>query len=275
MVEIAERKIARYGWQRDLPDDRDYLYEEHHETLNANQMPKKISLVPNMPDIYDQLQIGSCVGNGTARVMEYIENAQGNGFVTPSRLFIYGNARRYEGTYATDSGAQVRDGIKGVAQYGAPPESDWPYSDASPGPFNETIPANVYADATKFEAIQYSKITVGVTPGAPMRTAIYNGTPIVFGFSVPSYFEDGSWDPSTTPLPLPNGQSRYIGGHCVVVSGYDFTRTEFPVDVFEIDNSWGAGWGLGGRFYMNAGWFSHRAQLATDLWCVEKVAAAS
>jgi len=268
------RKIKKYGWVRDSPDDRDYAYEEKHDVQAPEELSKKISLVPNMPGIYDQLQLGACVGNGVGRVMEYIENADAEGMVTPSRLFIYGNARKYEGTYAVDSGAQVRDGIKGVVQYGAPPETDWPYSDADPGPFNAPIPETVYQEATQYEAIQYSKIRVGV-PGAPMRTAIYNGTPIVFGFSVPSYFEDGSWDPTTTPLPLPNGQSQFIGGHCVVVSGYDFTREEFPVDVFEIDNSWGTDWGIEGRFYMNANWFNTRAQLATDLWVVEKVAAAA
>ena len=40
----------------------------------------------------------------------------------PSRLFIYYNERVMEGTVETDSGAQIRDGIKSVAQQGDCPE---------------------------------------------------------------------------------------------------------------------------------------------------------
>ena len=45
----------------------------------------------------------------------------------PSRLFLYYNERALEGTVSTDSGAQIRDGIKSVASQGDCPESIWPY----------------------------------------------------------------------------------------------------------------------------------------------------
>jgi C1A family cysteine protease len=187
--------------------------------------------------------------------------------VTPSRLFIYGNARKYEGTYGSDSGAQIRDGIKGVAQYGAPPETLWPYSDANPGPFNAPIPQAVYDAAVKLKALQYTKITLG-TGGTPLRSAIYNGTPFVFGFSVPAFFEDGSWDPTTQALPMPNKQASFIGGHCVVGTGYDWTCTQFSFPVIWCDNSWNLSWGVGGRFAMDARYFT--SKLASDIWVVEK-----
>lgn len=267
--------IERHGWVPDTPDDRDLFYHEHHEIIHADKVadfPTSLDLwdTGKIPPIYDQLQLGSCVGNGCARVMEYQEDEQSEGQVTPSRLFIYGNARKIEGTYATDSGAQIRDGIKGVAEWGAPPETLWPYSDANPGPFNQPIPASVYAAGAKELAVQYTKIVVGV-PGTPMRTAIYNGTPIVFGFSVPSFFEDGTWDPATQALPLPNGKASFIGGHCVVVTAFDFSCTKYPVPVFICDNSWNASWGMAGRFAMDYRYFSPKPGLATDLWCVEKV----
>jgi C1A family cysteine protease len=264
------KRVSGYGWQSDTPDDRDRLYHKTHEVIDPaklSRFPAKLNLWANCPPIYNQLQLGGCVGNGVARVMGYQENDQAEGMVTPSRLFIYGNARKIEGTYATDSGAQIRDGIKGVVEWGAPPETLWPYSDANPGPFNEPIPASVYTAGAKELAIQYSKIVIG-TPGAPLRTAIYNGTPIVFGFSVPSFFEDGSWDPATQFLPLPNGQASFIGGHCVVATGYDWTCDQFSEPVVWCDNSWGEDWGFGGRFAMDARYFT---SLATDLWVVEKV----
>lgn len=271
----TQMTVARHGWVRDYPDDRDYAYEDHHEVLNPEAIegfPAKLDLWDGggMPGIYDQLQLGSCVGNGVARCVEYQENKQGEGMITPSRLFVYGMAREIEGTYSSDSGAQIRDGIKGVVQWGAPPETLWPYSDANPGPFNAPIPQGVYQAATKFEAIQYTRIVVGV-PGAPMRTAIYNGTPIAFGFSVPSFFEDGTWNPATQALPLPNRSATFIGGHCVVVTGYDWTKTRYPMPVFICDNSWNTSFGMGGRFAMDYRYFDPSPGLASDLWVIEKM----
>ena len=48
---------------------------------------------------------------------------------TPSRLFIYYNERAIEHSVDSDSGAQIRDGIKSVAKQGDCPETEWPYVD--------------------------------------------------------------------------------------------------------------------------------------------------
>ena len=271
---VTLRSVERKGWVPDQPDHRDFLLHERIPILAPEALPAKLDPSPLIPLRYDQLRLGSCVGNGTARVVEYTLNKQGTPKGTPSRLFIYGGARRIEGTYNSDSGAQIRDGIKAVAEWGAPSETLWPYSDANPGPFNEPIPNNVYAAGAKELAVTYSRVVVG-TPGAPMRTALFNGMIIVFGFPVPSYFEDGTWNPATQYLPIPGAQARYIGGHCCVVTGYDWTCTKWPVPVFIIDNSWNMSWGMQGRFAMDSRWFCRPnapTQLASDLWVIEKMA---
>jgi len=73
-------------------------------------------------------------------------------------------------------------------------------------------------------------------------------------------------------LPVPAATDTIIGGHCVVLSGYDYSAARFPKPAFQVDNSWGTGWGMGGRFWMDADWFAPRAGLASDLWVIEKVA---
>ena len=70
----------------------------------------------------------------------------------PSRLFIYYNERVIEGTVDTDSGAQIRDGIKVVNKQGAAAEKDWPYDIAK---FAEKPPAKAFADALKDRAVSY------------------------------------------------------------------------------------------------------------------------
>jgi C1A family cysteine protease len=236
----------------------------------ATAVPGKVDLSPHMPPIYDQGQLGSCTGNGIARVLEYQSIREGEPTVTPSRLFIYYNERVIEGTVNQDAGAAIRDGIKVVASEGAPPESEWPYSDANPGPFDQKPPPNVYLDATEHEALVYQRIVLG-GPGAPLRSALAAGLPIVFGFSVPAYFEDGTWDPTKEPLRVPGPNDHFIGGHCVVISGYDFTCTRFSDLAFQCENSWGASWGMNGRFWVDAHWFDANAGLASDFWVISKV----
>jgi C1A family cysteine protease len=175
-----------------------------------------------------------------------------------------------EGTIGQDSGAEIRDGIKVVVSQGAPPETEWPYSDANPGPFSEKPPANVYADASDHQALQYQRVVLG-GPGAPLRSALAAGNPVVFGFSVPAYFEDPSWDPKTKPLPVPGSGDQFIGGHCVVLSGYDFSRKRFSVDAYQCENSWGTDWGIEGRFWMDADWFNSNSALASDFWVITRV----
>jgi C1A family cysteine protease len=267
---LRSRKTSHYGWQPDLPDPRDRIFNLEETISRPSALPPKVDLSPQMPPIYDQGQLGSCTGNGIARVLEYEQIRQGEPAVTPSRLFIYYNERVIEGTVNQDSGAQIRDGIKVVAQEGAPPEPEWPYSDANPGPFDQKPPPQVYHDATQHEALVYKRVLLG-GPGAPLQSALAAGCPVVFGFSVPGSFEDGSWDPTIDPLPVPGPTETFIGGHCVVLSGYDFSRTRFSDSAFQCENSWGPKWGMNGRFWMDAHWFDASAGLASDFWVIRKV----
>ena len=264
---FVPRKIKRYGWRPDTPDLRDHIFKPELDQLSV---PGSVDLTPEMPPIYDQMQLGSCTGNGWARIMEYMGIKDGvAGTVTPSRLFIYYYERVLEGTPGSDSGAEIRDGAKVVATQGAPPETLWPYSDQDPGPYQQEPSTEAQTAAKKFEALDYQRVQVG-GPGAPMRSAIAQGFPIVLGFMVPDYFEQG-WDPTTVPLPVPTASANIIGGHCVVLSGYDFTMQRFKVPVFKADNSWGASWGESGRFYFDYRWFTSSETNAGDMWIVKKV----
>ena len=119
-------KIQRYGWVRDLPDHRDFMYSVPVATLQA--LPSSVDLRPHCPPVYDQGQLGSCTANAIAGALQFDEiKEHKNGLSTPSRLFIYYNERVIEGTVTSDSGAQLRDGVKTVAKQGICPEKVWPY----------------------------------------------------------------------------------------------------------------------------------------------------
>ena len=124
-TELKPYKIHRFGWLPDLPDARDHMYAAPMATMVA--LPAKVDLRPHCPPVYDQGQLGSCTGNAIAGAVQFDREKQKlkPDFV-PSRLFIYYNERVIEGTVESDSGAQIRDGIKSVAKHGVPPETDWP-----------------------------------------------------------------------------------------------------------------------------------------------------
>src|SRR4051812_18490665 len=119
------RRIRRYGWVPDLPDHRDKIFAVPDSILGA--LPPSVDLRPNCPTVYNQGELGSCTANAIAAAMEFDQMKEQLPTVfTPSRLFIYYNERAMEGTIASDSGAQIRDGVKSVGMQGVPPEDLWP-----------------------------------------------------------------------------------------------------------------------------------------------------
>src|SRR6516165_2863605 len=166
-----------YGWVRDLPDDRDFLFAAPLMRFPQG-LPPSVDLRSECPPVYDQGQLGCCTGNGIAGVIEFDQRKQGTREFTPSRLFIYYNERVMEGTVAQDSGAQIRDGIKAVAQLGAPPEDDWPYNISK---FTQQPPAIAYSDAKQDLVSVYSRVVQDITQ---MRGCLAEGYPFVFGFTL-------------------------------------------------------------------------------------------
>jgi C1A family cysteine protease len=182
---------------------------------------------------------------------------KGKAFV-PSRLFIYYNERVMEGTVNSDSGAQIRDGIKSVGKQGDCPESEWPYDIAE---FAVKPTAKCYKDALKYEVLSYQRV---VQTSSQMKGCLASGYPFVFGFSVYESFESPAVAKSGhASMPKPN--ERLLGGHAVVAVGYDDANQRFIVR-----NSWGSGWGMKGYFTLPYAYLLDQ-HLADDFWTIRAV----
>jgi C1A family cysteine protease len=224
-------------------------------------LPPAVDLRPQCPkEVYDQGQLGSCTGNAIAGAIEFDEIKQKAADIfTPSRLFIYYNERVIEGTVNSDSGAQIRDGIKTVAKQGACHEQIWPYDIAK---FRTKPPKPAYTDGAKHTAVQYQRLIQSLTE---MKGCLAAGYPFVFGFTVYESFESSSVA-KTGIVPFPGAKEKVVGGHAVLGVGYDDTSQRFIVR-----NSWGPGWGMKGYFTIPYSYLTS-GNLADDFWTIRMVA---
>ena len=249
-------KISRYGWLPDLPDHRDHYYAAVVE--RAAVLPASTDLRAQCPPVYDQGQLGSCTANAIAGAIEFDRLKQNAADFTPSRLFIYYNERVIEHTVDTDSGAQIRDGIKSVAQQGDCPETEWPYVIAR---FKTKPPAGCYADALKYRVVSYQRL---VPVLSQLKGCLASGYPFVFGFTVYESFESPEVA-RTGHASLPGAEERAIGGHAVMAVGYQDAKQWFWVR-----NSWGNRWGIKGYFTLPYAYLTDE-NLASDFWTIRVV----
>ena len=240
------------GWKKQKDDSRDIKYKAI--AYDGLVLPTSYSLQSRMPFVYQQGQLGSCTSQGIAALIEYDVVKQGLPAFTPSRLFIYYNERDMEGNVNEDSGASIRDGIKSINDIGVCSEALWPYDINK---FANRPDDVCYTDGKQNKSLLYSAVN---QTEYSLNHAIYHGYPIVFGFKVYENFENDTVA-TTGVMAMPVGSD--IGGHCVVIVGYDDDKR-----VYRIRNSWGPQWGLQGYFDMPYEYML-RADLANDFWIIE------
>jgi C1A family cysteine protease len=249
-------RIPRYGWIPDLPDHRDHAFSAGIAHLKA--LPPRMDLRSECPAVYDQGDLGSCTANAIAAAIEFDRLKQRLPDFVPSRLFIYYNERAMEHSIASDSGAQIRDGVKSVAKQGVCPESDWPY-DVSKFAIK---PAPVlYENAVEHRALSYQRVTRSLSQ---MRGCLAAGFPFILGFTVYTAFESREVE-KTGALNLPSPREKMLGGHAVLAVGYDDGLQRFIVR-----NSWGSDWGQEGYFTMPYAYLLS-SSLSSDFWTIRMV----
>jgi C1A family cysteine protease len=246
----------KYGWVPDLPDHRDLLYAAPPAALLA--LPSKVDLTSKCPPVYDQGQLGSCTGNAIGGAIQFEQMKQSVPNFTPSRLFIYYNERVMEGTVNSDSGAQIRDGIKSVAKQGACPETMWPYLIPK---FATKPTQNCFVQAAKHKVSLYQRLN---PIPSQLKGCLASGYPFVFGFTVYESFESPAVAKSGK-VPMPGPTEAVAGGHAVMAVGYDESK-----QCFIVRNSWGPAWGMKGYFTMPYAYLTN-PNLADDFWTIRLV----
>jgi hypothetical protein len=265
---VQPRSVKWMGWRPDTPDHRD---AEHY--FRAQPRPlDPIHFLPArfMPAIRDQGSQGSCTGHMAYGIAHYVDAYCGGKTKLLSPAFAYWNARALEGETRSDSGAEIRDAIKGVVKFGIATEALCRYN---PRSFKIRPSDGAFRNAKTEMITDYQRVPDGDLN--LIKAAIAGDFPVGFGFSCYANLDDDRVT-NLGILGMPSG--KLDGGHAVWICGYD--------DGFEIDgvngavliaNSWGTDWGCKppgyasrGYFWMSYAYISNR-NLADDFWVCRKI----
>lgn len=153
-----------------------------------------------------------------------------------------------------DSGANIRDGITSVVKQGVCSEIIWPYDVDQ---FAVQPSTNAYTAALQDVVTDY----LSLESIFDIKNCLAEGFPVVFGTQIYESFE--SMDVANSGIvPMPAANEQLLGGHCMVIVGYDDSKQWFIVR-----NSWGTGWGAAGYCFIP---YAFIQQYASDFWTIRK-----
>lgn len=246
-----------YGWKPQAPDRRDLRFLPPRKVLEA--LPPRVDLTPQMGPVLDQGQLGSCGPNSVASLIMFDQAEQKMAVRCISRLLTYWFTRQLMGTQQEDSGVDNRTMLKALAQKGFTVEEMWPYdvSKFRVQPPEAAISAAAGAKITHYAAVR-QELDI-------MRGTLAARRPFLFGFTVYESFESDSVA-KTGKVPLPGPGERSVGGHDVVLCGYDDVLQEFL-----LKNSWN-GWGERDSGYGRMPYaYATDPNLSGDFWVINAI----
>ena len=240
----------RMGYKHDRFDHRDQV-----AVMTDVPLPVRIDLRETglMPPIEDQGNLGSCVAHAATSAIEFLERRTATADVNRSRLFVYYGARDIEGTIKEDAGCEIRDAFKVLNKLGAPDEVLWPYNHRK----WRTKPSTVaYANGALARLFKYQRVPVKTLA---IKQVLAQSLPVVIGIWLFAGFESDAVAASGV-VPMPTYGEENIGGHAMLVVGYDDARQAFLVR-----NSWGTSWGQQGYCWIPYDYIGN-TKLGSDYW---------
>lgn len=223
----AVRRFAT-GCQKDPYDRRDY---QMRHFLRAVPTPDRADHRADIPPIFDQGQVGTCVACATAYYDKtYQERVEHGWTMAPlshrfSPMFIYSQRADHSG----DNGMTVREAMKIVNQEGVCTLAEMPYREGAIDIF--PTPAQMQA-ALPFRSKSFARIQ-----SVAEAEAYLAGNCFVAGLLVHQSFMDAP----RGRIPMPSEGDPFVGGHALCFVGFDRRQR-----TFRFANSWGPAWGVEG-----------------------------
>ena len=228
----------------------------------VGMLPRSIdwwkTLTPHQP-VKNQGNQGSCVGHGTGRSYEFLQDICGvKPWFNPSTAFAYWGARFGGGGDAavkTDSGAQIMDSALSCVVNGMTSNEIFPYRDSV---WSVEPDGGVLADAEKYVVLDYQSVNAQDESAVVEALSI---APFPIGISVFEKFMD--YTGGILPVPDQDNE-KYLGGHCMALTGAEWGQ------FWWVDNSYGPGFGIQGRMKLAWNYFAD-ANMASDFWLLSRI----
>jgi C1A family cysteine protease len=280
-------QIEGFGWLPDPPSSQDLCPESAQVSeLIGQQFPGlagefQTSSLPERADISqwnsavkDQTNIGGCVGMGTSGDLEHwIKKNTGQDIVLSAR-YSYKTTRYLMGEFYeyNDTGAFIRSGFGAAHQHGIAPEQYWPWVNKdnarnawndNPHPLSIPLAYNYRVD--KYVRLDPTGYLPVETVNKIRATVAKDENTVTFGFTCFPSINNPETRQTGRIRFRQAGEGAPIGGHCVLICGYDDTMVIGGyTGAFKIKNSWGLVWGERGY-----GWIPYEYILsgnAADCW---------
>jgi len=238
------------NYKRDPKDERDLKLKSNFKNLleAVEQLPDRVDHTPDMSQVKDQGQLGSCVGFAVAAMKEcqerkeHIEEIAKGKRGRPkiydySEAWIYWNAKKIDPWGVEDEGTSIRYAMKVLQKIGVPTEKGWPYKDVND--------VDVVGDPKKWANLvarwalieSYQRIDTLTE----LKLALING-PAPIGIPC---FEEIFYVGADGFVAYPKNPDLIYGGHAVCAVGYN-NKTK----LIKFKNSWGQSWGSSGYGYL-------------------------
>ena len=259
------------GWQRDLPDPRDYTPEHAAVAPLLAKMPDFETPLPSMVDLrrdeegvyFSPPDDQGCLNSSTAfavlALVEYFDRKTMGRTFEGSPLFLFEMTAKHTGA-PRNACVGIRNTFKALRRYGVPPNEMRPYTDDLT--IGEPTDLRLLGFVSDYANMLYFRIDAAECSGrerlTTLKSSLARGLPVVMGFSVPrSITQDGEI------LFRPSFDS-YRGGQTVLAVGYDDARLPGRQGAILVRNSWGTLWGESGY-----GWLPYSlisGNQATNFW---------
>jgi len=222
---------------------------QHSKALDV--LPRAASLKQYAPFAGNQGNYGTCVAWATGYAARTISESvginrqdradtTGNVF---SPVYVY---KRISNDPECQRGTLISDALNIMVDPGLPRRSI-----TERAADFKTVPLSLYQNSPKFPIAEYATLYSSrrgetgydVTRVQAVKTNLANGKPVIIGMNTPDSFNmkaKSPWEPQADP-----GIDH--GGHAMCVVGYDDSRYG---GAFEIQNSWGEGFGERGYIWI-------------------------
>ncbi len=206
--------------------------------FSGSELPPAVDLSPDLPPPGNQGSQQSCVGWAVAYALKsFQERAEENwplsvrsGVPDPAHVFspafVYNQINN-----GRDGGCSLPDALNLLHEKGAVTLALMPYD---PKSFRKQPDAAAAENATRYR-IDYWR-QVNVSDPREIKAQLNAGYPVIIGAEV-----DQGFVKARTGVIWKSVQGRTLGGHAMVLVGYDDRR-----HAFKLLNSWGRDWGDAG-----------------------------